>query len=163
MYRIKNRIFLELSKTQKSSLCSFLRSYAKNFSDKSVEELLEKFFDDEKYYLEINSSRFQFIENMIDEDSFKKDVKLFLEECKKYYEYQKAQEPLKLAQKEYDKQKRKFLQEVKMSKEVPTKRQFSYYNSLCKRYNLEKKDVKNFSKLEMRDLIQEILDEQKDN
>ncbi|MCQ2789012.1 MAG: hypothetical protein MJ229_01405 [bacterium] len=135
----------------------------KNFSDKSVDELLEKFIDDEKYYLEINSSRFQFIENMIDDDSFRKDVKLFLEVCKKYYDYQKAQEPLKLAQKEYDKQKRKFLQEVKMSKENPTKRQLSYYNSLCKRYNLDKKDVENFSKLEMRDLIQEILDEQKDN
>ena len=32
------------------------------------------------------------------------------------------------------------LQEVKMSKEEPTKKQLYYYDKLCKRYNIIKKD-----------------------
>ena len=51
------------------------------------------------------------------------------------------------------------LQEVKMSKEEPTKKQIYYYDKLCKRYNIEKKDVENLSKLDIRDEIERILNE----
>ena len=161
MYEVKNRIFLELSKTQKSALCNFLRALTKKMPDLSAEELLDKFLEDEKYYLEINSSRFPFLEEIIDEDSFISDSKLFIKECRKYYDYKKSQEPMVQAQKEYDKKKRKFLQEIKMSKEPPTKKQISYYNSLCKRPSLEKPDYNELSKLDLRDKINGILDEHK--
>ena len=62
-------------------------------------------------------------------------------------------------QKEFEKKKRKFLQEVKMSKEEPTKKQLYYYDKLCKRYNIEKKNVEDLSKLEIRDEIERILNE----
>ena len=52
---------------------------------------------------------------------------------------------------------RKFLQEVKMGKEPPTKKQIYYYEKLCKRYNVEKKNLS--SKLEARDEIDRILTE----
>ena len=42
-----------------------------------------------------------------------------------------------------------------MSKETPTKKQLYYYESLCKKYNLEKKELT--SKLEARDEIDRIL------
>lgn len=161
MYEVKNKIFLELAKTQKSAICNFLRALVKKSMNLSSDELLQKFLDDEKYYLEINSSRFEFLRDIIDDDGFLKDAKLYINECKKYYDYKKTQEPLIQAQKEFDKKKRKFLQEVKMSKEPPSKKQLSYYKSLCKKYNMEKKETHELSKLDLRNLIEEIIDEHK--
>ena len=46
-----------------------------------------------------------------------------------------------------------------MSKEAPTKKQLYYYDKLCKRYSLEKKDVEELSKLDLRNEIDRILNE----
>lgn len=163
MYEVKNRIFLELTKTQKSALCNFLRALVKKMPELLSSEILNKFLEDEKYYIEIDSSRFEFLKEFIDEEKFIKDAETYIKECKKYYEYKKSQEPLIQAQKEFDKKKRKFLQEIKMSKELPTKKQLSYYKSLCKRYNEDKKDTTELSKLDLRNEIDRILDEHKTN
>ena len=48
-----------------------------------------------------------------------------------------------------------------MSKEKPTKKQLYYYDKLCKRYSIEKKDVEELSKLDMRNEIESILNEHK--
>ena len=157
MYEIKKQIYIDLSKTQKSALCNFLRALVKKTPELSVEEILEKFVEDEKYYLEINSSRFQFLSEIIDDDKFLNDTEKYLKECRKYYYYKKSQEPIIQAQKEFEKKKRKFLQEVKMSKDEPTKKQLYYYDKLCKKYNIEKKELT--SKLEARDEIDKILRE----
>lgn len=146
-----------MTKNQKSALCGFLRALVKKSPELSVQEILDKFLEDEGYYLEINASRFEFIAEIIDDDQFLKDTELFLKECRKYYDYKKKQEPIIQAQKEFEKKKRKFLQEVKMSKEQPTKKQLYYYEKLCKRYGLEKKELA--SKLEARDEIDKILSE----
>lgn len=159
MYEIKNRIFLEFSKTQKSAVCNFLRALVKKHPELGAEDILSKFIEDEKYYLDMNTSRFEFLNDCIEDEKFIKNCELYINECKKYYEYKKTQEPLIQAQKEFDKKKRKFLQEVKMSKELPTKKQLSYYKSLCKRYNLEKKDVDDLSKLDLRNEIDWIINE----
>ena len=167
MYEVKNRIFLEFTKTQKSALCNFLRALTKKSPDLSAEQLLDKFLEDEKYYSEINSFRFEFLSEFIEDEQFVSDAKLFIKECRKYYDYKKSQEPLIQAQKEFDKKKRKFLQEVKMSKDVPTPKQLYYYKNLCKRYNIEKKteneNGEDLSKLDVRNLIDEILNEHKTN
>lgn len=160
MYEIKNRIFLDLSKTQKSAICNFLRALTKKLPNLSADELCDKFVEDEKYYLEINSSRFEFLQNFIDDPKFINEAKLYIKECKKYYDYKKSQEPLIQAQKEFDKKKRKFLQEIQMSKEPPTKKQLSYYKSLCKRYNIERKETtEDLSKLDLRNEIERIINE----
>ena len=44
-----------------------------------------------------------------------------------------------------------------MSKDAPTKKQLYYYDRLCKKYNIEKKELS--SKLEARDEIDRILHE----
>lgn len=161
MYEVKSKIFLDLTKTQKSAICNFLRALTKKSPDMGVNELLNKFIEDEKYYLQINSSRFEFLKDFINDEKFIKESRLFINECRKYYDYKKSQEPIVQAQKEFEKKKRKFLQEVKMSKEPPTKKQLSYYKSLCKRYNIEKNTDDDLSKLDLRNEIDRILNEYK--
>ncbi len=157
MYEIKKQIYLKFTKNQKSALCNFLRALVKKSEGQTVETILENFLEDEKYYLEQNCSRFEFLEPIIDEEEFLSDTKKYLKECKKYYDYKEKQRPLIEAQKEYDRRKRKFLQEVKMSKEAPTKKQLYYYDRLCKKYNLEKLELS--SKLEARNEIDRIISE----
>ena len=123
MYEIKKQIYLDFTKNQKSALCNYLRALVKKSPDWSVEEIWESFVADEKYYLELNCSRFEFLAEVIDEQWFESDSIKYLKECKKYYDYKEKQRPIIEANKEFEKKKRKFLQEVKMSKEAPTKKQ----------------------------------------
>ena len=53
MYQIKNQIYLDMTKTQKSALCNFLRALVKKSQDLSVDDILDKFLEDEKYYFDI--------------------------------------------------------------------------------------------------------------
>ena len=157
MYQIKNQIYQDMTKNQKSALCNFLRALVKKSPELSVDDILDKFLEDEKYYLEINNPHFEFLEDYLDSNKFLEETVLYLKECRKYYDYKKKQEPIIQAQKEYEKKKRAFLREVKMSKEPPTKKQIYYYEKLCKTYNLEKQELK--SKLQARDEIDRIIKE----
>ena len=146
-----------MSKTQKSALCNFLRALVKKSPQLSVDDVLDKFLEDERYYFDIKNPHFEFLQDYLDNNKFLEDTYLYIKECRKYYDYKKKQEPIILAQKEYEKKKRAFLKEVKMSKEAPTKKQLYYYERLCKKYNIEKKELS--SKLEARDEIDRILNE----
>lgn len=157
MYEIKKQIYLGLTKNQKSALCNYLRALVKKNHDLAVDEIWESFTADEKYYLELNCSRFEFLADLIDEQDFESDTKKYIKECKKYYDYKESQRPIIEANKEFERQKRKFLQEVKMTKEAPTKKQLYYYDRLCKKYNIEKIELS--SKLEARNLIDKIITE----
>lgn len=163
MYQIKNRIYPNFDKTQKSAICNYIRAICKQNTELSIEKILNKFIEDEKYYIELNASRFPFLREVIDEMDFINDTKDYIKECKKYYEYKEKQKPIIEAQKEFEKKKRKFLQEVKMSKEAPTKKQLYYYDRLCKKYNIEKKNTEALSKLDLRDEIERILNEHSDD
>ena len=70
MYQIKSRIYLDFDKTQKSGVCNYLRALVKQNLDKTCSEILNKFIEDEKYYLELKSSRFPFLIDFIDETRF---------------------------------------------------------------------------------------------
>lgn len=159
MYEIKNRIYRELNRVQKTGLCNFLRALVKQNMDLSVDEIFDKFIEDERYYQELNVSKFEFLTEILDKDEFVLDTKLYIKECKKYYEYKKSQAPIIAANKEFEKKKRKFLQDVKMSKEKPTKKQLYYYEKLCKRYNINEIDIETASRLDLRNEIERILDE----
>lgn len=159
MYEIKKRIYLELDKTQKTALCNFLRALAKQNLDKEISSIFERFLEDESYYQKINSSRFPFLNNIICDEGFRNDTLLYLKECKKYYTYKKMQAPLIAKQKEFERQKRKFIQEQKMSKELPTKKQLYYYERLCKKYNISMLNVEEMSKLDLKIEIGRIIDE----
>ena len=163
MYQIKNRIYLNFDKTQKTAVCNNIRALVKQNLNMSASELLNKFLEDEKYYLKLNASRFPFLAECIDDSQFIRDTEDYIKECVKYYEYKEKQKPIIEAQKEFEKKKRRFLQEVKMSKEIPTQKQLYYYDRLCKKYCIEKKNVEELSKLDLRDEIERILNEHSDD
>jgi hypothetical protein len=95
----------------------------------------------------------------IEDSEFLKDTEDYIKECIKYYKYKESQKPIIEAQKEFEKQKRKYIQELKMSKEQPTKKQIYYYKRLCKRYGIEEKNIEELSKLDLRNEIDGILNE----
>lgn len=159
MSYIKNKIYLTLSKTQKSALCNFLRALVKKCPNFDIQKIYEKFVEDEEYYFKMDNPHFEFLEDILYDEDFKSDTLSYLKECKSYYNYKEAQKPLIEAQKAFEKQKRKFLQDVKMQKEPPTKKQLYYYERLCKKYNIDKKDTTNLSKYDLKTMISEILDE----
>ncbi len=159
MYQIKNFIYNYLDKTQKTALCNYLRAIVKQNLELNSSDILDKFIDDELYYQKLNASRFPFLAEFIENDEFISDTKKYINECIKYYQYKEKQKPIIQAQKEFEKNKRKFLQEVKMSKEKPTKKQLYYYDRLCKKYCIEKKEINELSKLDLRNEIERILNE----
>ena len=163
MYQIKNRIYLNFDKTQKSGICNYLRALVKQNLDKTCSDILDKFIEDEKYYLELKTSRFPFLADVINDNEFIRDTEDYIKECIKYYEYKEKQRPIIEANKEFEKKKRKFLQEVKMSREKPTKKQLYYYDRLCKKYSIEKKNVEELSRLDLRNEIERILNEHSDD
>ncbi len=161
MYEVKKRVYASLSKNQKSALCNYLRAFVKKMPEISIEEIWQKFYDDEKYYLEMNASRFEFLCDIIDEEDFYNDTILFIRECKKYLDYKKSQEPIIQAQKVFEKQKLEFLKELKMKSEKPTKKQLYYYDVLCKKYALEKDNTEELSRFDLKERISRIIDEHK--
>ena len=46
-----------------------------------------------------------------------------------------------------------------MKSEKPTKKQLYYYDRLCNKYGLEKGDVEEFSKFDLKEKISRIIDE----
>ena len=165
MYATKQRIYIYLDKTQKSMLCTFLRSFVRSEVNEGVnteadhDKIFNKFIEEQEYYLKQDASRFPFLKDYLTDSDFLTETKDYIRACTKYYEYKKAQAPLVTKQKEFEKKKRKFLQEVKMSKENPTKKQLYYYERLCKKYNIEMKDTSSMSKLSMRDELDRIINE----
>ena len=73
MYQIKSRIYLSFDKTQKSGICNYIRALVKQNLNLTSLEILDKFIENESYYLEIKSSRFPFLCGFID------DEKLFID------------------------------------------------------------------------------------
>ena len=80
MYEIKKQIYLDFTKNQKSALCNFLRALVKKSPELSADEIFDKFIEDETYYLEINNSRFEFLADIIEDETFIRDTKLFIKE-----------------------------------------------------------------------------------
>lgn len=159
MYEVKKRVYSSLSKNQKSALCNYLKALTKKMPGFGVQEIWQKFYEDEKYYLEMNCSRFEFLAEILDEEDFYNESILFLRECKKFFDYKKSQEPYLQAQKEYEKQKREFLKTEKMKTEKPTQKQLYYYDRLCKKYSLEKENTEDLSRFDLKERISKIIDE----
>ena len=159
MQNIKNSLFLYLTPRQKSQLLGTLKSYSKKFVDFTSEDLAYKFLEDEKYYIDIENPHFEFVKEYFEDDAFFKDLKKFFDYCAYERHQKELMEPYLDKQKEIAKQMRKRAQEFKMSKLKPTKKQLMYYDKITKAHNVEKKDVANASRLDLRNWIMEILDQ----
>lgn len=160
MYYLKNTLFLDLTKNQKASLFSFLKSFVKKHNNKTTDEILSLFIEDEQYYFEQNNPHFEWIIAEFEKDKFLKELKTLINENKKQLEIKEAQRPFLEKQKAYAKEQRKKASEFKMSKEPPTKKQLYYYDKLCEKYKLEKVDTNNLSRLDLKNLIGKIIEDE---
>jgi len=164
IYTAKKSVFNYLTKTQKSNLCHYIASFVKKYYKQEVSEILNKFLDDEKYYLEINASRLPWLEEVIDSEEFLKELELYIKANQKNCFYKEKQRPIYEQQKKHAKEQRKKAQEWKMSKQRASKVQVKYYKALCKRYKIENPiDLETASKLDLKNAISEILDKNKEN
>lgn len=157
MQNIKNTLFLYLTPRQKSQLLGTLKAYFKKFELNS-EDLTYKFLEDEKYYLDIENPHFEFVKDYLEDDIFFKELKKFFDFCAYEKRQKELMEPYIDKQKEIAKQLRKRAQEFKMSKLKPTKKQLLYYEKITRAHNVEKKDTKDASRLDLRNWIMEILE-----
>ena len=157
MQNVKSCVFLYLTSRQKSQLLGTLKSYFKKFPQLSENDIIDKFLEDEKYYIDIGNPHFEFVKEYFNDDNFYNDLKKYFS----FLSYEKKQlelmEPYKQKQKELMKEQRKRAQEFKMSKLKPTKKQLYYYEKLCKKYNIEQRKLT--SKLEALEEIDKIINE----
>jgi len=155
---VKSKVFNYLTKAQKSELCHFLSKFTQKNKEKTAAEIAEKFLEDERYYLDINSSRHPWIDEYLDDELFYKEINDYIKDQLLKYAIKERQKPYIEKQKELAKAQRKQAKEFKMSKEPPTKAQMSYYKSLCKKYNLNQELDENSSKLDYKNAISKILE-----
>ncbi len=158
MQNPKTTLFLYLTSRQKAQLLSTLKAYCSNNPNLSNYDLIDKFLYDEKYYLEINNPHFEFLKSYFDDDLFLKELKLFFDWCIFEREEKEKLKPFLDKQKEFQKEQRKKVQEFKMSKLKPTKKQLLYYDKLTKAHNIKKKDTENATRLDLRNWIMTIID-----
>ena len=93
MYYLKNTLFLELTKNQKASLFSFIKSFVKKHSEMSVDDILALFIEDEEYYYNVNNPHFEWIIDELSKDKFIKELKILIGENKKQLAIKLAQQP----------------------------------------------------------------------
>ena len=158
MFYIKQNLFLYLTPRQKSQLLSFLKSFVKKHSNLSVEDILDKFIEEENYYSEINNPHFEFILDYLEDEDFMLEFKIFAKSVFEEMKYKETQKPIIEAQKAKAKEFRKKAQDFKMSKMKPTKKQLYYYEKVARAHGIAMKDVSNASRLDLRDWIMEIID-----
>ena len=158
MFYIKQNLFLYLTTRQKSQLLSFLKSFVKKHSNLSVEDILDKFIEEENYYSEINNPHFEFILDYLEDEDFMREFKIFAKSVFEEMKYKETQKPIIEAQKAKAKEFRKKAQDFKMSKMKPTKKQLYYYEKVARAHGIAMKDVSNASRLDLRDWIMEIID-----
>ncbi|MFH0702286.1 MAG: hypothetical protein V2B14_01950 [bacterium] len=160
MNTLKSRIFNYLTSYQKSDICRFISNFVKKHFDKTTDEILNLFIEEEEYYLKINSSMRAWIANYLEEEQFHKDLILYIQENQRKYKFKEKQEEFKEKQKIFQKELRKTIKDKKMSKQLPTKKQISYYKALCKKYNINIViDLEKSSKLELKNSIEALLNE----
>ena len=157
MYHLKNTIFLDLTKNQKASLFSFLKSFVKKNFEKTTDEILDLFIEDEQYYYNVQNPHFEWIIEQFENEKFLKELKILIKENKKALEEKEKQKPFWEKQKQLAKEQRRKATEFKMSKEKPSKKQIYYYEKLCDKYKIEKEPLENKSKLDLKTMIGEII------
>lgn len=162
METVKNKVFNYLTNSQKSEICHYISLFVKKHSGKTTDEILSLFIEEEKYYLEINSSRHPWIVDYIDNEEFNRDSILYIKENQRKYKYRESQKVYTEKQKDYQKEQRKIIRDRKMSKLPPTPNQIAYYKALCRKYGIEVNsiDLEKASRLDLGNAIDGLLKEE---
>ena len=83
MYYLKNTLFQDLTKNQKSALFGFVKSFVKKHSEKNSQEILALFIEDEQYYYEQKNPHFEWIIPEFEKESATLLKEFFAERRKK--------------------------------------------------------------------------------
>lgn len=149
---------IDFTVNQKVSLLSYLRIFTRKNSICSVEELFNKFVEEQQYLLEIKQPKFEWIYDYIEEPCFSRYIKKVIKDNLLKIEYKEKN-------KEYIERNKKFLKEAalrarnwRQSKEKPTKKQVLYYKSLCSKFKIKEEEIYNKSKMDLKNMISEILE-----
>lgn len=157
MITSKKNFFSTLSKVQKSSIISYLKSFISKKKNFEADFICEEFLEEQYYYINIGQTYLGFIEDFINDETFLKDLKFCIKDLCFKQKQKELQKPFLEKQKQHAKEQRKKAQEFKMSKEKPTKKQLSYYKSLCKQNNIEPAQTESLSKLDLKNLIEKLV------
>lgn len=165
MFYIKNTIFLYLTPRQKSALISYLRTFVKKNENLSTDDIIDKFYEDEIYYKNMNNPHFEFVLGYFSNDDFLKDLKIYINSIFNELKQKERLKPILEKHKQLQKEQKKKFLDYKMSKMPPTKKQLFFYDKITKTHNIKKKDTTNASRLDIKNWIMEIIEEneQKDN
>ena len=157
-YHIKQNLFLYLTPRQKSQLLSFLKSFVKKYSSLSIDDIFDKFTEEENYYKDIENPHFEFIIEYLENEDFYKDFKIYAKSIYDELKYKEAQKPVIEAQKAKAKEFRKKVQDYKMSKLKPTKKQLYYYEKVARAHGVKINEVENATRLDLRNWIMDIIE-----
>ncbi len=157
MFKVSYFILYKLTKNQKSSLISFVKIFAKKHSDLSAEDIWAEFVDDIEYDFAIENPKFPWIKDYLYENDFEKDIKNIIKNTLQQLVYNERQKPYIDKQKALAKEARKRATEWRQSHEKPTKKQISYYNALCDKKRIEKSDLSDKSKFDLKNMIAKLL------
>lgn len=155
MYNIKKIVFTDLTKNQKADFLSFIKLYVKNFQNCDEESIYYNLLDELEYFHKLNQNKYDYIN--IENEQQLSDIKKYIKACKKHFDYKIAMRPVYEEQKRIQKEIKHKITEEKQKKEPPTKKQISYYKSLCKQNSIEPKNVEELSKYDIKIEISELL------
>lgn len=161
MYRIKNSIFLELTKNQKADFLAFVKIFTKNHTNLDAQNILYNLLDELEYYRKLGQGKFEYID--INAEKNIEDIKKYITACKKYFEYKASLKPIYEENKRIQKEIKAKILDAKQKKEPPTKKQISYYKSLCKRHSEPQKSIEELSKYDVKIEIQRIIEKYSDD
>ncbi len=156
MYNIKKIIFTDLTKNQKADFLSFIKLYVKNFQNCDEESIYYNLLDELEYFHKLGQNKYDYIN--IDNDRHLSEIKKYIKACKKHFDYKTSMRPLYEEQKRIQKEIRHKITEEKQKKEPPTKKQISYYKSLCKRSLIAPRNIEELSKYDIKIEISKLLE-----
>ena len=156
MYRLKNNIFLELTKNQKADFLSFVKIYVKNYKDCDAESIYYNLLDEIEYFHNFEPPKYPYID--IESEKHLSEIKKYVFACKQHLDYKATLKPIYEEQKRIQKEIRAKILAEKQKKAPPTKKQISYYKSLCSRNNEQPQNTDEMSKYDIKIEIQRLIE-----
>ncbi len=163
MQSLKSRVFNYLTKRQKSDILKYISIYTGKNSQLSAQDILEKFIDDETYYLQTGSSRYAWLVDVVDNEDFQKDLLRVIKDNIFKISQKEKNKVYTDKQKQYLKEQRAEQKHESLARCKPTEKQISYYKKLCKTKNIPEGTInlEKASKLDLKNAIGSLLEENK--
>ncbi|MGN0015252.1 MAG: hypothetical protein ACI37T_07545 [Candidatus Gastranaerophilaceae bacterium] len=157
---MKNLVFLsifdDLTKNQKSSFFAYIKIFTKKYAKYSVDDIWNKFSEEQNYLEENNHQVFTWLNNFWDKPNFEKSVKFIINTEKQKISIREKNKIYYNQHKEKINAWKNKARQWKQSKEKPTKKQIAYYIALCKKIGKQTGDLSCLSKLDLVNMIAEL-------